>query len=44
MEDAESAGDFNSMEEKPKDDIVIKPMDDNIMNPDLKAKQEVIYN
>ncbi|CAF0837577.1 unnamed protein product [Brachionus calyciflorus] len=41
MEDAESAGDFDSMEEKPKE-IEIKPKDDKLMSEDLKAKQEMI--
>ena len=43
MEDAESAGDFDSMEEKPKE-IEIKPKDDKLMSEDLKAKQEVEFS
>lgn len=44
MDDAESGGDFDAMEENPKDQVENKQKDDKSLNPDLKANQEVNYN
>ena len=41
MDDAESGGDFDSMEEKPKEVVENKVIQDKSLTADLKAKQEV---